>query len=130
MERINSILDKIEAKQKEIESIEHEIKHVLARELNNLCKEEIFSKFKEGQFITHKEKYVFKLGDTNSISDCHVNIDSYADIEYKSFHGHYSKNVPICRAVSLIENARLSTDEEIRDYYICQKMAQCKVLGI
>lgn len=129
MERINSILDKIEAKQKKIERIEHEINHVLALELNDLCRDAIFSKFKKGQFITHKNKYVFELGEPWTINNCHVNVNSYANIEYKFFSAN-SNYQPLCRAISFLDNARPSTKEEIEDYYICQKMAQYKALGI
>lgn len=131
MEEINSILDKIEAKQKEIESIDHEIKHVLAQELNDLCRDVIFSKFKKGQFITHRDKYVFELGEPWTIHNCHVNVNSYANIKYKFFSAS-SDYQPLCRAISFLDNARPSTKEEIEDYRISKRNAQYrhKILGI
>ena len=113
MKQVNSILDKIEEKQKKIDNINRDIS-ALTVQLNDSCREAIFSKFKTGQFITHRDKYVFELGEPWTIKNCHVNVNSFANIEYKSFSATTNLQ-PLCRAVSFLDNARLSTKEEIEE---------------
>lgn len=117
MEKINSILDTIESKQKEIEAIQYEINNDLAKELNDLCKKVILAKFKQGIFVTHRNKYVFKLVEIN---DCHVYTDSFITLDKKHFFDG-EPLVKVCRAVSFIDNARLATEEEIQLYLDSRK---------
>ena len=109
--KINSILDAIESKEKKIKGIQEEI-NVLTTQLNDACKKVILSKFKLNTFVTHKNWFVFKLGD---IKNCQIYTNSFVNLHTKKFvDGKGSVN--ICRALSFIDNARIATDEEIQLY--------------
>ena len=109
--KINSILDAIESKEKKIKGIQEEI-NVLTTQLNDACKKVILSKFKPNTFVTHKNWFVFKLGE---IKDCQIYTNSFVNLHTKKFvDGKGSVNV--CRALSFIDNARIATDEEIQLY--------------
>lgn len=109
--KINSILDAIESKKEKIEGIQEEI-NVLTTQLNDVCKKIILSKFEPNVFVTHKNWFVFKLGE---IKDCQIYTNSFVNLHTKKIvDGKGSVNV--CRALSFIDNARIATDEEIQLY--------------
>ena len=112
MNNIDLILSQIEAKQKEINSLKFEIENVLVKQLNKECETVILSKFKLGVFVTHRNKYVFKLG---GVCDCQIQTDAFITLDAKRVYNG-KPFVNVCRAVTFIDNARLATDKEIQLY--------------
>ena len=106
-----TLLDAIESKEKKIEGIQEEI-NILTAQLNDVCKKVILSKFKPNTFVTHKNWFVFKLGE---IKNCQIYTNSFVNLRTKKFvDGKGSVNV--CRALSFVDNARIATEEEIQLY--------------
>lgn len=112
--KIDTLLDKIETKQREISGIEFEIDNVLLPQLNDECKKVIFEKYKKGSYVTHKDRWVFKLED---VQKCMVITNSFITLNDKKILIARTENgINVCRAISFIDNARPSTKNEIRVY--------------
>ena len=114
MDREQEILNLIEEKNKLNEDTKNEI-YSLDFELHKIEKEKVLKKFKIGDIIVHREKYLFKLTDID-ITLGHVRTDRIIYIERNIPKEYNFQPQPVGRLWSILENARLANREEIERF--------------
>lgn len=113
MDREQEILNLIEEKKKLLEDTKNEL-YSLDFELHKIEKEKVLKKFKFGDIIMHREKYLFRL---DEIQVC----GGYAAsrkviIGEHNGHSYDIAPQPVCRLWALLEFGRLANSEEIERF--------------
>lgn len=113
MDREQEILNLIEKKKKLLEDTKNEL-YSLDFELHKIEKEKVLKKYKIGDIIMHRDKYLFRL---DEIQVC----GGYAaskQLILVNFEGgsKYDTPQPICRLWTLLEFGRLANKKEIERF--------------
>lgn len=113
MDREQEILNLIEEKKKLLEDTNNELR-LLDFELHKIEKEKVLKKFKIGDIIMHRDKYLFKLDEIQVCGGFAASKQLILSNLNKS--SKYDTPQPICRLWTLLEFGRLANSEEIERF--------------
>jgi hypothetical protein len=114
MDREQEILNLIEEKKKLLEDTKNEL-YSLDFELHKIEKEKVLKKYKIGDIIMHRDKYLFRL-DEIQVCGGHA-ASKRLIITDKNIIGRYDMcPQPICRLWTLLEFGRLANKKEIERF--------------
>ena len=114
MNKEQEILNLIEAKKKLLEDTKNEL-YSLNFELHKIEKEKVLKKYKIGDIIMHRDKYLFRLDEIQLCGG--LAASKRLIITDKNIIGRYDMcPQPICRLWTLLEFGRLANKEEIERF--------------